>query len=84
MDTNFLQNLQDALVITVIGMGSVLLFLGIMIWSMNGMKIVLDFINKLFPPEIQETSSIKDKRQVAQEEEIAIAIAAILARENKI
>ena len=84
MDTNlFTQNLQDALTVTIIGMASVLIFLTIMIFAMNIMEKVMVYINKIFPPEVKEEPAKKDKKQ-SKDDEIAVAIAAVIAHQNKI
>lgn len=83
MDTNlFMQNLQSALVVTVIGMLSVLIFLTIMIWAMHIMEKVISYINEIFPPETEKTASKRDTNKKS-EEEIAVAIAAVIANENR-
>lgn len=83
MDTNlFMQNLQNGLIVTVIGMLSVLVFLSIMIFAMGIMERVVACINKKFPAEIKEEIK-KDKKQSSSEEEIAVAIAAVLASQNR-
>lgn len=83
MDTNlFMQNLQNGLIVTVIGMLSVLVFLSIMIFAMGIMERVVAYINKKFPAEVKEEIK-KDKKQSSSEEEIAVAIAAVLASQNR-
>lgn len=83
MDTNlFMQNLQNGLIVTVIGMLSVLVFLSIMIFAMGIMEKVVTYINKKFPAEVKEEIK-KDKKQSPGEEEIAVAIAAVLASQNR-
>lgn len=84
MDTNlFMQNLQNAFTVTVIGMGAVLIFLIIMIFSMNLTEKIMVYINKIFPPEIKDESVKKDKKQ-SNDDEIAVVIAAVCAYQNKI
>lgn len=81
MDTNlFMQNLQNGLTVTVIGMLSVLFFLSIMIFAMGLMEKIIVFINKKFPAEIKEEPNKKDKKQTSNDEEIAVIVAAIMAK----
>ena len=82
MDTNFMQNLQDALTVTIIGMASVLIFLTVLIFAMHLMEKLMVYINKIFPPEIKEEPSKKDKKQ-STDEDIAVAIAAVVAHQSR-
>ena len=77
-----MQTLQTGLMITFIGMTSVLLFLIIMIFSMQIMEKVVKFINEKFPEEVKEEPK-KVKTQSKGDEEIAVAIAAALSFTNK-
>ncbi len=72
-----IQNFQTGMMITAIGMVSVLLFLTIMIYAMQIMEKVINFINEKFPEEVKEEPK-KVKTQSKDDEEIAVVIAAAL------
>ena len=43
---------KDALFVMVIGMGTVFVFLTVMIWAMDFNGKVLQFVNKIWPEEL--------------------------------
>ena len=72
-----MEALKEGFFIMVIGMGTVYIFLTIMIYAMNITKKILDFINKYFPEDIpQESKNKRDKTD--NDAEIALAIAAAI------
>jgi len=72
--------LLDGLVIMCIGMGFVLMFLCIMIWTMGIMSKVVGYLNKKFPEKLLVFETAK-KCVIAKEDEIvAVAIAAVIAK----
>lgn len=77
----FMQNLQDGLLIALIGMGVVLFFLTLMMGVMKITDFVMIKLNKYFPEEIKE----EPKRNIStskQDEEIAIAITAAIKKSS--
>lgn len=75
--------LNDGVFIMVIGMGTVFVFLTILIGAMNLNEKILKFINKYFPEEIPEVNLPK-KKDNTKDEEIAVAIASAIRRIQKI
>ena len=74
--------LENGLLLLVIGMGFVLCFLTILIFSMSIMSKVVLWLNKIFPEATDEFSSTVKKVAEGVEDAIAIAIAAIRARRS--
>ncbi len=77
-----LEKLLEGSILMVIGMGVVICFLFIMIFSMRIMSNAISYLNKIFPEKIEEIST-KSKRITANvDEAIALAFAAIIAKKN--
>ena len=74
--------LENGLLLLVIGMGFVLCFLTILIFSMMIMSKVVLWLNKIFPEATDEISSDVKKAATNIDEAIAVAIAAIMAKRN--
>ena len=67
-----------------IGMGTVFLFLMIMIFAMNLSHKLIEIINKYYPEETINIENNKTKKQNTDLAEIALAIAcALKKKENK-
>lgn len=75
-------NIENGLVLLGTGMGTVLLFLVIMIFVMGIMSQVVIYLNKLFPEAVEEVKSAAKKTASNVDEAIAVAIAAIIAKRN--
>lgn len=75
-------NIENGLVLLGTGMGTVLLFLVIMIFVMGIMSQVVIYLNKLFPEAVEEVKSVAQKTASNVDEAIAVAIAAIMAKRN--
>jgi oxaloacetate decarboxylase gamma subunit len=75
--------LESGLLLLVIGMGFVLCFLTILIFSMGIMSKIVLWLNKLFPEAVEEVSSTVKKVASNVDEAIAVAIAAIMAKKVK-
>ena len=73
-----LQNFNTGVVITFIGMATVLLFLTLMIFAMHLMEKVIFQLNKFFPEEVP--AEPKKKLKNNDESEIAAAIAIAFAQ----
>ena len=70
--------LEEGLTIMLTGMGVVFGFLVILIFSMIIMSNAIKLINKFVPEVVPEQKVSGAKRQGKDEEEIAIAIAAVM------
>lgn len=76
------ENIENGLVLLGTGMGSVLLFLVILIFVMGIMSQVVIYLNKLFPEAVEEVKSVAKKTASNVDAAIAVAIAAIMAKRN--
>ena len=76
---NFVNNIQDGVVIMLIGMGVVFGFLAIMVFAMNLMSKIMQKLNAIFPEEIDEDKYAK-KQNKSEDNEIALAIALACAK----
>ena len=74
--------LKEGLIIMVIGMGTVFMFLTIMIVAMNLNEIILKFIGKHFPEEVPEEKKAPRKTDNS-DEEIALAVACAIRQAQK-
>lgn len=75
--------LKDGLIVMLMGMGTVFIFLTVMILMMNLNSIVLKYVNKFFPEEIPVEKK-SNKKSAGNNDEIALAIAcAINTAKNK-
>lgn len=84
MDMELLmQNLQSSLTVTIVGMVIVMAFLSLMVFTTNITKKVVDWLNVKFPIEVPTDIKKTKKQSGAEEEEIAIAIASVLAYQHK-
>lgn len=77
-----LGNLENGLILLVMGMGFVLTFLVILICSMRIMSKVVGYLNKVFPEAVEEVKTTAKKASSGVEEAIAVALAAIMAKRN--
>ena len=72
-----LELLKEGAVVMCIGMGMVITFLTIMVFSIEIMHIIIEKLNKIFPPEIkEEVKKVAKVKKPTADEQIAIAIAA--------
>ena len=74
------ENFMIGLTLMAIGMGTVLAFLCILIASMRIMSKIVLYLNKVFPEKIEVTNTTKKVATNSDEESIAVALAAIMAR----
>lgn len=83
MNTELLmQNLQLSLTVTIVGMVIVMVFLTLMVFTTDITKKVVDWLNVKFPVEVPVDAK-QQKKQSGAEEEIAVAIASVLAYQHK-
>lgn len=73
--------LEDGFIVMIIGMGTVFVFLSIMIFAMHLNGKVLQVLNKFFPEEISVEK--KPVQKSDNNEEIALAIACAMAAAGK-
>lgn len=75
-----MENLNVGITLMVIGMGTVYVFLTIMIYAMNFTKKILDIVNKYFPEEeVNNGANCKNSKKISNNDaEIALAIAAAI------
>ncbi len=72
-----LELLKEGCIVMVIGLGMVITFLTIMVFSIEIMHIIIEKLNKIFPPEIkEEVKKVVKAKKPTDDEQIAIAIAA--------
>lgn len=76
------ETLANGLVLLGMGMGFVLSFLIILIFSMRIMSLVVKYLNKVFPEATEEIKSTVKKAADNVEEAVAVAIAAIMAKRS--
>lgn len=74
--------LENGLILLVMGMGFVLCFLTILIFSMSIMSKIVLWLNKIFPEAVEEVKSAAKKVSSNVDEAIAVAIAAIMAKRS--
>ncbi len=74
--------LKDGLFVMIIGMGTVFVFLVIMIYVMQISANIIKYINKFFPEEVPQEKTSKRKISKNDNTEIAIAIACAIAESN--
>ncbi len=72
--------LENGLILLVMGMGFVLCFLTILIFSMMVMSKIVLWLNKIFPEAVEDVKTAAKKVSSNVDEAIAVAIAAIMAR----
>ena len=75
--------LENGLILLVMGMGFVLCFLTILIFSMGIMSKIVLWLNKLFPEAVEEVKTAAKKASANVDEAIAVAIAAIMAKRGQ-
>lgn len=77
-----MNNFENGLALLLIGMGTVLAFLTLLIFCMRIMSKVVGWLNKIFPEAVEEVKSTAKKVASNVDEAIAVAIAAIMAKRN--
>ena len=63
-----------------IGMGTVLVFLCVLIGSMRIMSMIVLYLNKIFPEKVETVQKAVKKMVSNDDEAIAVALVAIMAR----
>ncbi len=75
--------LKEGCYVMVIGMGTVFIFLVLMIFAMNTMSKLIQWINKYVPEEVVELKNNKKNKEKDNDAEIALAIAAAIHNGGK-
>ena len=78
-----MNNLENGLALLLIGMGTVLAFLTVLIFAMGIMSKIVGWLNKIFPEAVEEVKSTAKKVASNVDEAIAVAIAAIMAQRRQ-
>ena len=76
--TNLMPILNEGFAMMLVGMGTVLVFLCIMICSMFVMSAAVKKINEIFPEPVAVTSGAKKVQKSSDDSEIAAAIVAAM------
>lgn len=77
------ENLLVGIQMMGIGMGFVICFLCVTILGMVVMSKVVGYLNQIFPEAVEEVKKVA-KKVVEDDSAIAIAVAAVMARVNKV
>ena len=77
---NLIPVLQEGFSMMLVGMGTVLVFLCIMICAMNIMSACVKKINEIFPEPVAQTAGTKKSVKSSDDSEIAAAIVAAMFR----
>ena len=75
--------LKEGLVVMAMGMGTVFVFLVIMIGTMNLTSAIMPILNKFIPEEIEQPKSSAKKQDKDNDAEIALAIACALRERGR-
>ena len=75
-----MNNFENGLALLLIGMGTVLAFLTVLIFAMGIMSKIVGWLNKIFPEAVEEVKSTAKKVASNVDEAVAVAIAAIMAK----
>ena len=67
--------LQEGLIITIVGMSTVLIFLTILVFAMGIMAKAVVFVNRFMPEEVEAPVAIKKETNTDEEVAVAIAVA---------
>ena len=80
MMEQFTLHLEEGLILLGIGMGVLFSFLCILVMAMKGMSVTVQWLNKIFPEEIEVVEKKGARKNVAEDEAIAVAIAVARAQ----
>lgn len=75
--------IKEGLVVMAMGMGTVFVFLVIMIGTMNLTSAIMPILNKFMPEEIEQPKSSAKKQDKDNDAEIALAIACALRERGR-
>ncbi len=77
------EQLMNGLTLLGMGMGFVLVFLTIMIFSMGIMSAIVKYLNKVFPEAVEEVKTVAKKASANVDEAIAVALAVIASKKGR-
>lgn len=80
MMDQFILHVKEGLILMGIGMGVVFAFLCILVFAMQIMSKAVIFINKFFPEAVEVVEKKGTKKNVSENEAIAVAIAVARAQ----
>lgn len=66
--------LENGLIVTIVGMGTVFMFLTLLVFAMSIMSKTVAWVGK-FMPEVQETPVTVSTKRASSDEDVAVAIA---------
>ncbi len=66
--------LENGLIVTIVGMGTVFMFLTLLVFAMSIMSKTVAWVGK-FMPEVQETPVAVSTKRASSDEDVAVAIA---------
>lgn len=75
--------IKEGLVVMAMGMGTVFIFLVIMIGTMNLTSAIMPILNKFMPEETEQPKSSTKKQDKDNDAEIAVAIACALRERGR-
>ena len=75
--------IKEGLVVMAMGMGTVFVFLVIMIGTMNLTAAIMPILNKFMPEEIEQPKSEAKKQVKDNDSEIALAIACAIRERGR-
>ena len=75
--------IKEGLVVMAMGMGTVFVFLVIMIGTMNLTAAIMPILNKFMPEEIEQPTSEAKKQVKDNDSEIALAIACAIRERGR-
>lgn len=75
---------KDGCLIMLIGMGSVFIFIQLMVWFMQINTKIIEFINKKFPEPIEDDQYNIKKDKLQEGEAIALAIACAIHKRKQL
>ena len=78
--SDFLLHLKEGMVLLAIGMGVVFSFLFIMVLVMNAMSAFVIWLGKFFPEEEEIIEKKCSRKNISEDEAIAVAIAGAKAQ----
>lgn len=81
--SHFIIELDEGVVIMLIGMGVVFIFLCVMVWVMGIMSKVVMYLNTIFPEQANVTDKPSKKSAVSRiDDMVVVAIAAAIKRKR--
>ncbi len=76
--------IKDGIFVMIIGMGTVFIFLTLMVFVMYANSAILkNVINKYFPEEVPAEKAAVKKKESGNDDEVAAAVACVLKRIGK-